>query len=107
MTEHLGDTKVANLDYSFLREEHISAFQVTMNDLAIVHMLHAEAHLSEQVQNVSLCEVATFLFLYLLADVTAVSEVHDNAKLALLGLKSFNEFDDVGVLQVLDDLCLL
>ena len=61
----------------------------------------------EPVENLVLRKWPIPLLLDLLADVTSVCVVHDDAQLPFLGLERLDKLDDVGMLQMLDDLGLL
>ena len=78
-----------------------------MDDFSIVDMLHTKAHLSEPVQNLVLAEVTASLLFQFTREITSISVVHDDAELSFSCLKCLDEFNDIGVLQMLDDLGLL
>ena len=78
-----------------------------MNNLPIVNMLHAQAQLSEHIQNILLTKRPPSLLLDFVTEVAAISIVHHNTQLTFFGLEGFDELDDVRVLEVLDDFSLL
>ena len=72
-----------------------------MQNLPIVHMLEPQAYLSEPVKNEALAKEAAALLLYHFLQVTSICIVHDDAKLAFLGLVNLAESDYIGVVECL------
>lgn len=99
------------------REEYVLALEVSVEDLAVVNVLQAEANLSEPLEHLRLTESASSLLFDPVLEVAAyhilenpeltISEVHDDAELSALGLKDLDKLDDVGVREDLKDLGLL
>ncbi len=52
--EHLGDTKVTNLDCSLLGEEDVGRLEVPVEHIAGVHVAECRDHLGEHAQDVTL-----------------------------------------------------
>jgi len=106
MAEHARDAEVADLDDALLRQKHILALQIAVQNFAVVHVLHAEADLREPVEELALGEVAPALVLDSLGQVAAVRVVHHDAEVALFGLVRFAEPHNTGVVANLQNLRL-
>jgi hypothetical protein len=99
--QHFGNAKVAKFDNSSLRQKYILCFQISVQDLAIVHMLHRQADLREPVQNLILRHVSTFFFLFFdfALEITSIGVIHNDAKLPLFGFIDFFEMYDIWMIQ--------
>ena len=87
---------------------------ITVQDLSVVDMLYSEAHLSEVIQQLILCEVvfvSALVFLcaclYLLVDIATICVVHHDTQLPFFGFVYFSEPADIWVVQNLQYLCLV
>ena len=107
VTQHLGDAEVADLDDALLGQEDVGSLDVSVDDLAIVDVLHSQAHLGKPIKDLILAEGLPALLLDFLTNVASVSVIHDDAQLTALGLEGLDKLYDVGVLEMLDDLGLL
>lgn len=47
----LGDTKVRDLDTTFIIDEHVSTLDITMDDIPLVKVIQPEKDLSDPVRN--------------------------------------------------------
>lgn len=107
VTQHFGNTEISDFYDSFFCQEDIGSFYVSMDNFPIVHMLHAEAHLSKPIQDLIFAKRPPSLLFDFLSNITAISIVHDDTELAFFSLEGLNKLDDVGMLHVLDNFGLL
>ena len=107
MAQNSCNSEVSEFDEALLRQENILAFYVSVQNFAVMHVLHSKTNLSEPVKDLSFWKHATTLLFYLLAQVASISVVHDDTQLSSLGFKSFNKLDNVCVAQMFNDLCFL
>ena len=70
MLQDLSDSEIPNFDNALFGQEDILAFQVSVKNLPIVNVLHAEAQLSEPFQNLTFWEVSTPLSFDLVLQIT-------------------------------------
>jgi hypothetical protein len=77
-----------------------------MKDFTIVHVLQPEADLSEPVQDLVFTKMSVSLLFYQLLEISAVSEVHHDAEMALLSLVDFSECYYIRMVEYLQNLCL-
>jgi len=85
-----------------------------VQNLAVVDVLHSEAHLSEPVENDILRKVFHFpdtlacllLLFHFISKIAVVCKVHDDAELTCFSLVHFLEANDVGVVKHFKDLGL-
>ena len=63
MREDLCNTKVTQLNDAALGQEYVLAFQVTMQDFAVMDMFETETDLSEPGQHLVLRKIPATLFL--------------------------------------------
>ena len=54
--ENIGNAKVTDLDLALLGYEDVGGFQVPVNYLAVVDMLHSQKYLSDNVQDFILAQ---------------------------------------------------
>jgi len=104
--KHARDPEVAQLYEALLGEEDVRWLDVAVDDLVLMQVEHGQKQLDEPVEHLTLLEEQRALRLDLLLQVAALRELHHNAE-HLLVLENVVEGDDVRVLQLLQDLCLL
>lgn len=107
MLEHSRDAEIAQLDDVRACQEYILALDVSVQDLAVVHMLQTEADLSEPVQDLRFSEEAAALRLDHLLEIAPVRVVHHDTELPLLCLVDLPESNDIRVIEHLQYFCLL
>ena len=66
-----------------------------MDHFPVMNMLHTQADLSEPVKNLVLREWPPSLRFNPTLQVTTITVIHDDAKLAFLSLENFNEGDNI------------
>jgi hypothetical protein len=77
-----------------------------MENFTIMDMLDSKTNLSEPIEDLILIE-KLFVFLFLgncFGKISALGELHDNFEFILFGDVDFNEFDDVRMVEVFEDL---
>ena len=99
MSQHPRDSEISQLNDVLLGNEDILALDVSMQNLAVVDVLHAQTYLGEPVHNLGLGEVSASLIGDELGQISTVSKVHYYAQVALLRLVEFSECHDVRVVK--------
>ena len=97
---HLSDAKVSKLYYAVGREEDVLALQITVQNLAVVHVLEREAQLHKPIQNLVLRQQLrrgeASLLLQASVQIAAVGKVHDDVEVGFV-VEALLERDDVRV----------
>ena len=106
MSQNSSNTKVTKFDNILFRNEHILAFDVSVQDLAIMYMLHTKTDLGKPIHDLGFREVPSALVCYKLCKITSISEVHDNTKMAFLCFVKLPESHNVWMVQYFENLCL-
>lgn len=107
MPKHACNSKVTQLNYVLLRKKDVLAFYVSVEDLPVMNVLHAETDLCEPIHDLRFLKIPATLVCYQLRNVTTVGIVHHNAKVALFRLVELPESHDVRMVEHLEDLGLL
>ena len=82
---HLGHTEIANFDeVSTCTEKDVLGFEVTMQQLAIMNVLHCQAQLYEECHHTVLGNEVAMLALHKGVEITARAVIHHDAQLAAL-----------------------
>ena len=74
-----------------------------MDDFSVVYVLHAQAELGEHVQDVLLTKQPSPLLFNLVTQITAIGKIHHNTQFAFFCFKGFDEFDNIRMLQMLNN----
>ena len=106
MLKNSCNTEITKLDNALLCHEHILALDVSVQNLSVMHMLHAQTNLSKPIQNLGLRKVSPFLVLDSLGQITTIGIVHHDAEVTFFGFVGFAESHNVGMIEDLENLCL-
>lgn len=107
MSEDTRNTEIAHLDDILLSDEHILALDVSVQNLAVMHVFQPETNLSKPVQDLIFCEMSSSLLLYQLLQITTISEIHHDTQVSLLCLVDLPERDDIRMIKYLENLRFL
>jgi hypothetical protein len=66
VAEDTGNAEITHLYYVVFCHKHVLALDVTMENFAVMYMLHSKTDLSEPVENQIFVEVSAALLLYFL-----------------------------------------
>lgn len=80
--QYSGDAEVSNLDVSLRREENVLRFQIAMQDLFVMDVIHSQGHLHQPRHNLLLWKQSPQLFLsrYLVEHIPALTVIHDDTE---------------------------
>ena len=104
VAQDVGNAEVAQFDKTLLGQEDVLRLDVSVQDLSVVHVFHAETDLGEPVEDLLFFEELAFLLNYPLVQVSAICEVHHDAEVLVLAFVHFAELYDVWVVQCCQDL---
>ena len=80
--QYSGDAEVSNLDVSLRSEEDVLGFQIAMQDLFVMDVIHGQGHLHQPCHYLLLRKQSPQLFLsrYLVEHIAALAVVHDDTE---------------------------
>ena len=69
--QHPSNAEITQFNHPSSCEEHVLGFEISVEDLAIVHMLHSETHLCEPLKNKTFVHISASALFDLFLDVSS------------------------------------